>query len=282
MKKIILILVVLSVSAALKAQSDSSNASQPDTIIVGKFIIVKKNRTVRVNNLDGSGNTFNINLGRNRDRKPSNTSTNWFIFDWGFTNYRDQTDYASANQNPYLHNGGQPFGKTDFNLQTRSSNVNIWIFMQKINLSSHILNLKYGLGLNMYNFRYDNNISYNKSPAYIFRDSIQFSKDKLFTSYATVPLLLNVNTAPNKRNGFSFSAGVSAGYLVASRNKQISTQRGKQKIKGDLNLDKWQLSYIAELGLGPVRLYGSYSITPLHQDALKQYPYTIGVRFSNW
>lgn len=66
----------------------------------------------------------------------------------------------------------------------------------------------------MYNFRYDTRLSYRKDPQpYVYNDSIGFSKNKLYAGYLTVPFMVNVNTTPNNRKGFSFSAGVSAGYL---------------------------------------------------------------------
>jgi hypothetical protein len=41
------------------------------------------------------------------------------------------------------------------------------------------------------------------------------------------------------------------------------------------------LAYVGELGLGPVKIFGSYAMTPLHKYGLEQYPYTLGIRFSN-
>ena len=94
--------------------------------------------------------------------------------------------------------------------------------------------------------------------------------------------MVNLTTHPGQKKGLSFSAGVSAGYLVASRNKQISDERGKIKTRGDFDLEQFRLAYIGELALGPVRLFGSYSMQPLHENGLKQYPYSMGIRFSNW
>lgn len=279
------------------AQQDTTGNNKPDTIHVGNFIIIKKNKNARnTNNNNNNDNdtmnnntdndddhNINIHIGSNK-HSHSNIQTNWLIFDLGFANYRDETDYATANTDPYLHPGTKPFTKDDFKLRTvKSSNVNIWLFMQKVNITKHVLNLKYGLGYEMYNFRYQTNLSYNNgTPSFIYRDSVLFSKNKLFAGYATIPFMLNVNTSPEHKHGFSFSVGVSAGYLLGARNKQISDERGKVKIKGDLDLDKWRLAYIAEAGLGPVHLYGSYSMNPLHENALKQYPYAIGIRFSNF
>ncbi len=72
------------------------------------------------------------------------------------------------------------------------------------------------------------------------------------------------------------------GYLYNSRNKQISGERGKQKNRGDYDLEKWKFSYIGELGLGPVRLYGSYTPKSIFENELNMMPYNFGIRLSNW
>ena len=93
--------------------------------------------------------------------------------------------------------------------------------------------------------------------------------------------MININTNPGGRwGGLHISFGVSGGYLYSARQKQESNERGKQKQRTDFNLNKWKVAYIAELGLGPVNLYGSYSMTPLHKFGLDQYPYNIGIRFN--
>jgi hypothetical protein len=281
MNKFAITMAVMLLSMAGYAQTDSTKKEQVDTVHVGNFVIIKKNKNGETT--EYSHGDINISIGSNK-RTPQNISTNWFIFDLGFANVRDNTNYTTAAQSGYLQtNGGPAFTANDFSLRAnKTSNVNIWIFMQKLNLYKHIVNLKYGLGLEMYNFRYETNISYGHNPPRIYRDTILFSKNKLATDYATIPFMININPYPTKRRAFSFSFGVSAGYLYNSRNKQISDERGKEKVKGDIGIDKWRIAYVGELGLGAVRVYGSYSINPLHQNALEQYPYAIGLRFSNW
>jgi len=276
------------------AQTDSS-ATKTDTVRVGNFLIIKKNKSTDSGSDMGSSGRkdYDINATvRSIVRSPAkkkNISTNWWIFDLGFANLRDNTDYSYAQAGSYFKTfrpADGPVNQNSYRLNTgKTSNVNIWFFMQKLNVSKHVLNLKYGLGLEMYNFRYDTRLSYRKDPVpFVYNDSIGFSKNKLFASYLTVPFMINVNTTPNKRNGFSFSAGVSAGYLVGSRNKQISGERGKQKINGNFDMEPWRLAAIGELGIGPVRLYGSYSLNKLQKDVtrLEQFPYAIGLRFSSW
>ncbi len=285
MNKFIFLLTALWLATTSFAQKDSISKNEPDTIIVGKYIIIKKNKTTTNFPSDTDReHTWNINIGQHKKNNEGAISTDWLILDIGFANYVDKTNYATANESTYLNaNGGAAFSKEDFRLKTiKSSNVNIWLFMQKLNITQHVLNLKYGLGFQMFNFRYQNNISYNNDPAYVYRDSVAFSKDKLYTGYITIPLMFNINTSPQHKQGLTFSGGVSAGYLVGSHTKQISAERGKQKVHGDFDLNTWNFAYVAEVGLGPVRLYGSYSINPLHSEALKQYPYAVGIRLSNW
>lgn len=276
------------VAGPIFAQSDNANSNKTwkdstknvaDTIRVGNFIIIKKHN-------DGENKNATQIKVEKRPRKPSKLSTNWWILDIGFANLHDETNYGSTAAATYLKTirpGEKSFTSEDLKLRTgKTSNVNLWIVMQRLNLAKGYVNLKYGVGLEMFNFRYENNISYHKSPSYIFRDSVAFSKNKLYASYLSVPVMLNFNTNPGRKKGLSLSAGVSAGYLIGSRNKQISNERGKDKIKGDFDLEQFRLAYIGELGLGPIRLFGSYSMRPLHDHGLKQYPYSFGIRLSNW
>ncbi len=292
MKRLLAGMVAVLLTLQGIAQTDTTKKEEPDTIHVGNFIIIQKNKgkssydsSYKYNYDDHHYSLdFNIFGRRDRNRNHSNVSTNWVIFDLGFANWVDNTAYGSAAANSFLHPGtGAPFTKSDLSLiTTKSTNVNIWVFMQKLNITHHVLNLKYGAGFEMFNFRYQNNISYNKSPVYIYRDDVNFYKDKLYAGYVTVPLMLNVDATPNRKRGFSFSTGVSAGYLIGDHTKQKSSARGKQKLDGNFDLAPFRLAYIAELGIGPIRLYGSYSINALQQDAVVQYPYAVGIRFSNW
>jgi len=287
MKSIVSMVAMVCIALSSTAQS----TQETDTIKVGNFVIIKKKGSDEVNTGTSKSNRDNYNLLRveRRPAKRKNLSTNWWILDLGFANLRDNTNYGFAQTGSYfktLRPQDGPVNENSYRLNSRkSSNVNLWFFMQKLNISKNVLNLKYGLGLEMYNFRYDSKISYNNDPApYVFNDSISFTKNKLYAGYLTVPFMININTTPDKRKGFSFSAGVSAGYLISSSNKQISAERGKQKEKADFYMEPFRLAAIGEVGLGPVRLYGSYSLNKMQKDItrVEQFPYAIGVRLSTW
>jgi hypothetical protein len=289
MKKTILFIIIVCSGTLAFAQNDSVRIQKNnDTIRIGGMIILKRKNP--------EDKRVSVTVGnRRKKRDNSNISTSSFIIDIGFANWTDKTNYAKATGDAYLI-GSPALGENDLKLRTgKSVNINLWFFMQRMNLIKHYVNLKYGLGLELNNYRFKSNVSLNEggmnpydhsqniSHPFIFRDSIDFSKNKLAADYVTVPLMLNFRTNKDYADkGLSISAGVSVGYLYSSRNKQVSSERGKQKNRGDYDLEKWKFSYIGELGLGPVRLYGSYSPNSIFQNDLNFAPYSIGIRLSNW
>ena len=250
MKKFTLLLAMASVAISSQAQTESSmvvtdttvKKATGDTIRIGNIVIIKKTKTDNNGTVIESGdNSTTIKWGRNKKKKEKIT-TNWGILDIGFANYIDETNYNNTGN--YLVNrpGSQPFSEGDFKLRSgKSINVNIWFFMQRLSLIKNNVNLKYGLGLELNNYRYKSAISYKEngtipysnglqtSNAFVFRDSITFNKNKLAADYLTVPLMLNFASHPgNSKKGISASIGVSAGYLYSQRNKQKSADRKKE------------------------------------------------------
>lgn len=214
-----------------------------------------------------------------RHIKPSNVSTNWLILDLGFTNYNDKTDYSGIPAQKFARGGAQNW----FDLRNNKSvDVNIWLFMQRLNMIKHVVNLKYGLGLELNNYRYRDNIKYLTNPTEVIMDTVSYTKDKLAADYITIPMMLNFNFTPHLKDGFGLSIGASAGYLYSARQKLISDEFGKHKTHDDFDLNPWKISWIAELQLGPVKLYGSLASQSMFKRGLNQVPYNVGIRFSNW
>jgi len=279
MKKILLAFLAWGIALSAVAQTDSTRTETPekaDTIRVGGMIIVRQKGK------DKDGKDI-VSISNARRKKNPNISTNWFIVDLGFANINDNTDYSSAAAQAMAPG----FGEEQFKLQTvKSVNVNIWLFMQKLNLVKHVVNLKYGLGLELNNYRFDDKrVRFHKNPTLLtLEDSWadDLKKNKLAADYITIPMMLNFNFTPNKRKGFGLSAGVSAGMLYAARQKIKEHDGNKTKTKDDFGLRKFKISYIGELTLGPVRLYGSYATRSMWEKGFDHTPYTLGIRLSNW
>jgi len=285
MKKVLFVLLLAAGIQTSYAQEDTTILKkeipeESDTIRVGGIIIIKKKG-------DDGDNEYKVapeNKYRHKNNyKRENITTNWLIFDVGYSGYNDKTDFSTPEAQDFLRfQNGNPATKGDYSLRAgRISNFNLWFFMQRVNIYKHVVNLKYGFGIETNNYFYKTPITYvDGSSPFTFRDSVNFSRNKIAADFFTVPVMININTNPNagRWGGFQISFGVSGGYLYASRQKQVSNERGKQKQRTDFNLNKWKVTYVAELGLGPIRLYGSYSMTTLHTFGLDQYPYNIGVR----
>ena len=273
MCKMYLLLAGLCVGFSSMAQTDTTKI---DTIHVGSLIIVKKGDG-HYENKDGS---VAVTRMKHTSR---NVSTNWLILDLGFANYSDKTNYTNAAAAGVVAPG---LNKEKFSLRNgKSIDVNIWLFMQRLNLIKHVVNLKYGLGIELNNYRYESPLYYNKTNNIFTEDVVRhYSKDKLATDYVTVPLMLNFNFTPNNyyNKSFGLSAGISAGYLYSSRQKMITSEDGKQKTHDDMYLRPFKISYIAELQLGPIKIYGSLATQSMFEKGLDQTPYNIGLRFSNW
>lgn len=272
MKRMLIVLAGICLAIGSKAQEDSTRQEKADTIRIGNMVIIKK---------PGDKQEDEEHHKRRNNYKPSNISTSWLQVDLGLNQFHDQTDYAAA-----IASGQLPAGATEdwFDLRNgKSVNVNIWIFMQRLNIIKNIVNLKYGMGVELNNYKYQENIRYqDDATPVVIMDLKDFEKNKLAADYITVPMMLNFNFTPNKKHGFGFSVGASAGYLYSSRQKIVNDEDGKKKFRGDYDLRDWKISYIGELSLGYVKLYGSYATKSMFKNALDQTPYNFGVRFSNW
>jgi hypothetical protein len=155
--------------------------------------------------------------------------------------------------------------------------------MQRINLIESVVNLKYGLGIELNNYRFEDPVKFNTSPTQVVLDHARsYKKNKLAADYVTVPMMLNFNFTPHRKKSFGFSVGASAGYLYSSRQKTITSEDGKKKEHNDFDLRPWKLSYIGELSLGPVKLYGSVATQSMFEKGLDQTPYNLGLRLSTW
>ena len=277
MKRILLMCIGICTVLTGFAQDEPTQKS--DTIRIGGMVIIRK---------PGEKNK-ELTISNRKTSKQSNVKTNWWIVDLGFANFNDKTSYSSTAAQQY---GDAGINGNWFDLKDgKSVNVNFWFFMQRMNMIKHVVNLQYGLGLELNNYRYKQPVRYDANPPAVANPQIvvldntpnrTYKKNKLAADYITAPLMVNFNFTPRRNNGFGFSAGVSAGFLYSARNKTITSDEGKKKAKDDFDLERWKISYIGELSLGPVKLYGSYATKSMYERGLDMTPYTVGLRFSNW
>lgn len=302
---------------SLSVNKTDSFVLKTDKIVMGKTTILSKTDTVNGKQQktveisvsgEGLGEMIEkqIDFFTNRDKKPGkkvegfdlfkteklvegfdlfktekkkelkNIENFWWVLDLGFSGYTDQSNYALARTIGFV---APNVGKDQLKLNMAASrNVNLWILMQRVNLVKHMLNLKYGVGLEMNNYRFEQeNIQFQKNPTAIYLGMVEYNKVKLAANYITVPMMLNLNTSPEKSNGLRLSAGVSAGFLYSSRFK---TKEGGDidKIRSDFDLEPFKFSWVGELGLGPITLYTSFAMNNMWNKGLDMRPYNVGIR----
>lgn len=266
-----------------------SNAQ--DTIRVGNLVIVKPIQdSVTVTQYTPKKRATVSNPAR-RKYNNTNNRTSYFDWDFGFANYIDKSPvllYTAIPNSLYPPIAEAPAYANASSLalnHLKSSNVNLWFVQQRVKLIKNFASLQYGVGFEMFNFRFEKNISFREDVAgKIKYDNVNFSKNKLFVKYLTVPVKINFNLSPGASKPLHASIGMSAGYLLKARNKQISTERGKEKYDGTFNLNNWRVATIGELGFGNFTLYGSYSHTNLfdeQQSMLQMTPIAIGIKLSD-
>ena len=277
-----------------KVSFDISPSVNEDTVRLGSLQIIKSqdsNYKKDWVSMVEEGNFDNTNITIKRvPKKLKNIETNWWIFDLGFANFIDKSPtlyWLAANPNSLPFYPGPLMSPENFSLNNKkSTNVNIWVVSQKLNLYQHKINLKYGLGVEMFNFRFDKPISFREDiTTNVKYDVVSFTKNKLLVKYLTVPIQINFTPNPTNRKAFYASMGMSLGYLWNAKNKQISGERGKEKFRGNFNLDDWRFATIGELGVGAVRLNGSFANNNLfnkNQSFIDMQPFAVGLRFSKF
>jgi hypothetical protein len=290
MKLLLTSLILLTTTLTIFSQTDTTKTEKPDTIRVGGMIIINKKNgkdSTTIENKNDKKDSWTIRIN-GRSKKKNRLTTSWFNFDLGFANYDDQSMYTSAATKDYARatrTGEADFTDSDLRLKTgKSINFNLWIVRQSYGITRDSkFQAKWGVMLESNNYRYDNNVSYNnENRPFVFRDSISFRKNKLAADYLTIPLMLGFSSNPHSKKGFEVSAGISVGYLYSSRNKQISEAREKEKNRGNFDLEPFKFQYIAEIGMGALKLYGSYAPQSIYKRGLDIRPFNVGFRFGNW
>lgn len=208
------------------------------------------------------------------------------IVDIGLNSLQDKSNYNGAAAQALLQVADAYRNENLFNLNSgKSWNVNIWPVVASwklVNGNGQKILFGTGVGLQMYNFRFNRPVTYiNEVTPMVYLDSVQtITKNKLGFTYLSVPLMLTFKTKAAPKAWFVYGIGITGGYRLASWTKQVSNERGKQKNHDKFNFSDFNSCITAELGLdGYFRLYASYQVTPLAENALEQYPFSIGLRF---
>jgi len=263
--------------------------AQNDTIKIGQLLISKPESKSNlsweqiIKNKDLNGLKVNFKKSNNNFKQ---LETSWFAFDLALVNYLDETKYAENKSlsNPAI---GQPLSKFKMQLNNgKSTNINIWVVQQKYRLKNPAFYLKYGLGLEMFNFRYEYGINFRKNESmFIYLSDESYEKNKLFTSYLSAPVQFGYDFKLKNDKILGLSGGLVTGYLFKSYNKQINRELGKEKYKSNFSLRDMRLAGIFEIRIDKLKFFGTASLqNMLDKMNTNQslYPYSFGLRFSKF
>jgi hypothetical protein len=106
----------------------------------------------------------------------------------------------------------------------------------------------------------------NKDTLTITNETIKFKKNKLTDAYVSIPLMLHFNSQPHGSNSFNIAVGGYAGILLDSYTKQISDERGKQRIHDDYSLNPYRYGLTAQIGYDWFNLYANYDLSNTFQQ----------------
>lgn len=205
------------------------------------------------------------------------------VFDLGINTLRDNTDYTNPAAKSYLNVPANRQNSSLFDLRTaKSVNVNIYPWMVKFRaLKTHgqRIYISTGVGLQLYNFRYENPLTYTRNPSGVIIDSMSFLKDKLALDYVNVPLMFTFKTRLHSDGWLVYGVGITEGYLLDSWTKQKSDAKGKVKVHDNYGLSDFNTCLSAEIGVdGIVRFFATYQLNSLYKNGLYQHPVSIGLR----
>lgn len=292
MKKIALILVTLIITLSVFGQSDDPAIeemkdelkSQKDDTTNIRF----KRKTVKI--IEDNGETQIFVKKHKKDDldwfcdNDDRFKGSWSGFSMGLSNFVDKNFSLSRDvTEEYM----------DLNTG-KSWNMNLNFAQYSINFVNNKFGLVTGLGLELNYYRFDNDNSVQENPTTGIIEPIDLAvnqpawnieKSKLSTTYATVPLLLEIHSSSSQSHGVVFSAGAIGGVKLGSNTKVVYKENGdknKDKTKDDFNLAPFRYGVHARIGVGDWMVYGTYYFTSIFEKdkGPELYPISIGFALS--
>ncbi len=158
---------------------------------------------------------------------------------------------------------------------------------KKIRLIGNNVGITTGVGFTFNSYGFKNNyvLTTNQESVFAVADAlVNYTKNKLKTSYLNIPLLLEFSSKSG--DGFYLTTGLIGGLRLGSKTKRVGKdQSGKSfdsKIKDDYFLNTLTLDATVRMGYDDFGIYANYSLTPLFRTgkATTIYPLSVGVIFN--
>ena len=251
---------------------EEEGSGEPDTTRMNfggsEFLIITKS--------DGDSDEFNLDFDSDEEpRRKKKSEAHWAGVDFGVTMLMNENfEYNSFNDNPYWNNDA-----------ARSQVWNLNLMEHKFNFGTPYVGLTTGLGFSFTSVALRNNylVQPSMDTTFAVMDTLTtYTKNKMKSTYLTVPLMLEFNTNADSDRSFYLAAGVVGGVRLTSRLKQDGEVNGTEfenRVKADYNLNSFKLDAAARLGYGSWGVFANYSLLPLFDEGatVPVYPLTFGL-----
>ena len=200
----------------------------------------------------------------------------WSGFELGLNNFFD-SDFSMSRSSEYSW--------MDLNTG-KSWNVNLNFHQMSFGLIGNRFGLVTGIGFELNNFHFDGDNSIQEIDGIIQEDPLtdmSLSKSKLTTTFLNVPLLLELQLGPEKRNKrIHLSGGVIGGLKLGSHTKIVYQDEGKKKKlkdRDDYNINPLRYGLTLRAGYRNAEIYGTYYPTPFFEKnkGPELYPFNVGL-----
>ncbi|HWK55852.1 MAG TPA: hypothetical protein VNQ80_00865 [Parapedobacter sp.] len=106
---------------------------------------------------------------------------------------------------------------------------------------------------------------------YIDRDEINYSKNRLTSTYLRLPLTFELRSKHYSGLGrLKFAFGPEGGFLLKGTQRFKSDELGKQKFKDDYNFTQFRYGAFARFGVGSFGIYAKYYFNDLFENSPNQ------------
>ena len=282
-------------TSEVKVRTDSSNRQDTVLFEVGDEIFSIKEL----------GDETRIKLGKKEYRIVENND-GVVVFKSSSKDNNNNNSGRRNNNRFKGHLGGLEFGFNDFLTEfwstslnpednyfdintAKSNNWNFLLPCLSIGFTRH-LGIATTIGLNFNKYRFDGNNSITKDENGVIGPSypeagIVYSKSKLATTYATLPIILEGQIPlANSRRTINMGAGIIGAVKLGSHTKVIYYNNGKQKEKrkDDFSLNTLRWGATARLGYEFFQVYGTCYFTSMFEKGKgpELYPFEVGIAFT--
>jgi hypothetical protein len=198
-----------------------------------------------------------VKLGSDNDskeKKSSRFSAGFTLarFDIGLSRYLDHGSFTLSPENDFL----------EFE-SVKTHNIGFELLQMGYRFNSNF-KIYLAAGIDWTHIRLKKNITFQKDQSVLTyqTEDIDFKKNRLSSQYLRIPLSFQFRTNDDEHGKkFYFVAGPEIGILLSGKQKQISDERGKVKVKDDFNFEPFRYGGFVRFGYANFGLYTKYYLS---------------------